>query len=227
MIIADMRFPEKVKKNLGKIGRLVQFSAPGIVYDSISGHPDIFLCHTPAGLVAAPNTPEKILSEIKKAFLRLIAGNEPVGYSYPSSARYNAFVCGSYLIHNTELTDSAILQQMSGSQIILVKQGYTRCNLVSAGDLFITSDRGIEKSLKGWNKEVFFVDPKPILLPGQKNGFFGGCAGYFNKRLYIAGGTGFFAEGAALKQALAIKGIELVELYDGPLWDGGGIFFET
>jgi len=227
LIIADARFPEAVKKKLETFGSLVCFSAPEIVYDSLSGHPDIFLCQTPSGLIAAPNTPKRIIDGIKKFKTKLITGTLPVGRTYPASARYNAFVGENLLIHNTAITDHSILQSTLGHQVIRVKQGYARCNLVSAGNLFITSDRGIEKAMHETGRDVFFVDPAVILLPGQKNGFFGGCAGYFNHRLYIAGNSGFFGEGPLLKQALEKRGIELIELYDGPLWDGGGIFFVT
>lgn len=227
LIIADARFPAEIKKNLEAVGRLVPFSTQGIVYDAISGHPDIFLCQTPTGLVAAPNTPDTILAELRKPDINLVMGEEPVGRVYPASARYNAFVGEDCLIHHTAITDSAILRTTKGLRVIKVKQGYTRCNLVSAGSLFITSDRGIEKTLSKAGVEVFFVDPTVIHLPGQRHGFFGGCAGFFNQRLYIAGSVRYFNEGPALRNVLEVRGIELVELYDGPLWDGGGIFFVT
>ncbi|HSV77221.1 MAG TPA: hypothetical protein VLH37_09355, partial [Bacteroidales bacterium] len=100
LIIADARFPAEIKKNLEAVGSLVPFSTQGIVYDAISGHPDIFLCQTPTSLVAGPNTPETILLVLRKAEINLVMGEEPVGRVYPASARYNAFVGEDCLIHH-------------------------------------------------------------------------------------------------------------------------------
>jgi hypothetical protein len=50
LIIADARLPERVLKNLERYGEVLPFASQGIVYDSISGHPDIFLCQTPNAL---------------------------------------------------------------------------------------------------------------------------------------------------------------------------------
>jgi len=223
LIIADARFPERVLKNLEQFGQVLPFASQGIVYEAISGHPDIFFCQTPGALVAAPNTLAGILNKVKKTGINLVLGRLPVGSAYPDSARYNAFVGSGCLVHRPEITDPAIADQLKGMKTISVAQGYSRCNLVEAGGLFITSDRGIEKALRKAGKETFYVEPAPIKLPGQKNGFFGGCAGVYQNHLLLAGSVKHFPEGPALKESLKNKGVEIVELYDGPLWDGGSI----
>lgn len=225
LIIADARFPERVLKNLERTGEVLPFASQGIVYDSISGHPDIFLCQTPNALVAAPNTPQEILNQIRKSGANVVTGLQSVGSSYPASAIYNAFSASGILVHSKGLTDAVILENSEGLKKIDVKQGYTRCNLVEAGGLFITSDRGIEKALQKAGKETFFVDTASIHLPGQKHGFFGGCAGVHHNQFFLAGSISCFPEGPALIQNLAKRGIELVELCNGPLWDGGSIYF--
>jgi hypothetical protein len=223
LIIADARFPERVLKNLERFGQVLPFASRGIVYEAISGHPDIFFCQTPGAVVAAPNTPAGILNQIKKTRINLVMGKLPVGDAYPESARYNAFIGSDCLVNRPGITDHAITDQTKGLKAIAVAQGYTRCNLVEAGGLFITSDRGIENALKRAGKETFFIDPSPIKLPGQKHGFFGGCAGNQNNILFLAGSLKHFPEGPALKESLKNKGIEIAELYDGALWDGGSI----
>ncbi len=225
LIIADARFPERVLKTLERYGEVLPFASQGIVYEAISGHPDIFLCQTPNALVAAPNTPAEILNQIVKSGVMVAKGQQPVGASYPASAMYNAFSGSGLLVHRKRLTDPAILQNSEGLKKVDVKQGYTRCNLVEAGGLFITSDRGIETALKNAGKETFFVDPSLIQLPGQKHGFFGGCAGVHQNQFFLAGSVKHFPEGPSLIQHLEKRDIELVELYDGPLWDGGSIYF--
>jgi hypothetical protein len=225
LIIADARLPERVLKNLERYGEVMPFASQGIVYDSISGHPDIFLCQTPKGLVVASNTPAETLNQIVKSGATVATGQQPVGVSYPASAIYNAFSGSELLVHSKDLTDSIIIKKSEGLKKVDVKQGYTRCNLVEAGGLFITSDRGIEKELQKAGKDTFFVDPSLIQLPGQKHGFFGGCTGVHKNILFLSGSLKHFPEGPELIENLEKRGIELVELYDGPLWDGGSIYF--
>jgi hypothetical protein len=93
------------------------------------------------------------------------------------------------LIHNLKITDPVILQVHSGKKHIHVSQGYTRCNLMALDDKsFITSDRGIEKTLKCRRTPMCcFVDPAPVILKGQKHGFFPGCCGVLDKNVLITG----------------------------------------
>ena len=91
------------------------------------------------------------------------------------------------------------------------------------GEKFITSDVGIFKQLKKNNLDVLFVEPKGIILKGFKNGFFGGCCGVENNRVFIAGSLSYFPEGGKINKFL--DGFEIIELYDGPLLDVGSIFF--
>jgi hypothetical protein len=127
--------------------------------------------------VAASNTPAETLNQIVKSGATVVTGQQPVGASYPASAIYNAFSGSGCLVHSKDLTDSCNSKNQKALKKVDVKQGYTRCNLVEAGGLFITSDRGIEKELQKAGKETFFVDPSLIQLPGQKHGFFGGLHG--------------------------------------------------
>ena len=223
-IIADARLPAEVLTNLQSHGRLLVLSTQHITYDAISGHPDIFFCRTPDKLIAAPNAPGELLGILKDA-VDIHIGEKPVGSLYPDSATYNAFVNQSYIIHNLTYTDAVILHQCAAWRPLYVGQAYTRCNLVEVADLYITSDKGIEKVLRKERLDVFFIDPKSIILPGQAHGFFGGCAGTNDRMFFLAGCCDHFPEGHALKAELKQRGVELIELYDGPLVDGGSILF--
>ncbi len=225
LILADARFPEGVKKGLRRYGEVVPFASTGIVYEAISGHPDIFFCKTPAGLVAAPNTPPGILKKIHDAGVKMVVGELPVGATYPESARYNAFAGSSCFVHRQGLTDRRIMENTKGLTTIFVEQGYTCCNLTEAGGLFITSDRSIENALRMAGKEILYIDPTVVKLPGQKHGFFGGCTGFHKDILFVVGSARHFPDGTTLLEKLMGRGIEVCELYDGPLWDGGSILF--
>ena len=59
LILLTAKCPKLQKKNWQPYGEIVEFATEGITYEAISGHPDIFFCPTPAGLIVAPNLPEK------------------------------------------------------------------------------------------------------------------------------------------------------------------------
>ena len=242
LIIIDKRIPEEAKQTLASYGELLEFATRGITYNAISGHPDIFFCQTPRGLIVAPNTPAEFLRQLKFRNIPYTPGEKPVGSKYPGTARYNAVVTDNYLIHNTSVTDPSILNSTltfipshsflrpSPYSILRspysIRQAYTRCNLIALGeDHFITSDRGIEKALISNNLEVLYVSPKGIMLPGFPNGFFGGCCGVWEDKLFITGSLNHYSEGDKVRQFSRRAGFRVIELYDGPLFDGGGILF--
>jgi hypothetical protein len=222
LIIADERMPMQAKARLEDFGDIIWLSSKEITYDAISGHPDIFFCNTPGGLVYAPNTPFTVVQKIAARAINLIKGNFPLGSLYPATAHYNAFLNTSFLIHNTTVSDKAILESSYGLERIHINQGYTRCSLVEAGGLFITADHGIEKVLNHHGLETFLIDQSKVRLQGFDHGFFGGCTGIWKNKLFIIGNLRDYNN---LAQLLKSRNIEIVELYDGPLWDGGSIIF--
>lgn len=233
LILVDNRIPAPVKDRLRSFGDLLEFGTSGITYAAISGHPDIFFCQTPFGLVVAPNTPAYYLEQLDAHQIQWFPGRFPVGEKYPRTSPYNAVVSQNVLIHALEYTDPVIrdmafsIDSDSGSTMLVnVKQGYTRCNLILLNtSTAITSDKGIEKVLKSRSFEVLFVSPESILLPGFANGFFGGCCGIHENQFFISGSLKYHPEGVIIRNYLQEYGISTIELYEGPLFDGGGIFF--
>lgn len=226
LIIADKRLPEAVKANLSEYGKMIEMESSGIVYEAISGHPDIFLCQDEHALIVAPNTPQNITDQLVKNHLTFSYGEKNLGQKYPETARFNAVITENLLIHNLKITDQEIIKVAENKEKIHVEQGYTRCNLISLHERgFITSDKSIETVLLKSGKNVLFADPSEILLPGFKNGFFGGCCGINENLLFVAGSLLFLNNGDQIKAFAENYGFEIIELYDGPLIDGGGIFF--
>ncbi len=225
-IILDNRLPESAKKNLGKYGDLLSIQTNGITYDAISGHPDIFCCKTNDNLIIAPNLPLQIKKTIVDSNIAFIEGEQPIGNKYPETAKYNAVCTDELLIHNFRYTDVMITRNYEDVELIHVDQGYTRCNLIPLPEnKFITSDHGIERVLKRYNLDVLFVDPIEIILPGMKHGFIGGCCGIFEDKLFLSGRLKYYSDGEKMKKYVQDAGIEIIELYDGPLFDGGSILF--
>lgn len=224
VVIADHRIPVAASLSLSEYGHLITVGSSHIVYDAISGHPDIFFCKTADELIVAPNTPIALVDSLKSEQIKLKIGRLPLGNSYPQTAHYNAVVTPNFLIHNKKYTDKTILDACQQLEIIDVKQAYCRCNTLSLRDnKFIVSDKGIEKALLEKGCGVLFIDPKEILLPGFDHGFIGGCAGVYQNTVFFIGSLENHTQGNAIKSFLS--GYEIVELYAGKLFDGGGLVF--
>ncbi len=226
LILLDRKMPEAAKEKLAAYGEIVELATEGITYEAISGHPDIFFCPTPAGLIVAPNLPEKYFSILDQNSISYIKGSLPVGCDYPETARYNTLVTNKFIIQNPAGSDPTIRLLNPEIEIIPSKQGYVRCNLIALqNDSFIASDRGIEKSLIQCKLEVLFVNPTSVKLDGFKHGFFGGTCGLLDNKLFVCGSLKYFKEKDLIESFVAQAGISIIELYDGPLVDVGTIIF--
>jgi len=226
MIIIDKKSPLEAKEHLAKIDILMEVETSGIVYEAISGHPDIFFSQIGTQLIVAPNLPESYFQKLKDEKISFVLGEEPVGEKYPASSKYNVVADDDYLIHNFRNTDSVITQLVDDMDLIQVDQGYTRCNLIPLGyKHYITSDKGIERTLKRYDVEVLYVDPEGIRLSGYKHGFIGGCAGIKGKQIFFMGSLDHLKNSQEIKEFLKTQNFEVIELYKGPLFDGGSIIF--
>ena len=226
LIIIDARIPEEAKRILNKIGLVYELKTEGVVYDSIMGHPDIFLFQMNDLVILAPNAPISLSTVLKKERITFLKGNSNLSDKFPGTVFYNAVFTKNFLIHKKGLTDSCILHETKQKQFIDVGQAYTRCNLLELPDgSFITSDKGIKKALSEKDIEVHYFTSDDVLLEGQDHGFLGGCMGVMNNTIYMIGNLNFYKEGDRLRQLILSKNIKLVELYNGPLVDGGGLFF--
>jgi len=224
LILADNRIPEQAKYNLELYGNVLYLESHEITYSSISAHPDIFFCKVDDTLVIAPNISPEYQIKLKELNVQFTKGVKLVGEKYPETVPYNGVITDNYAIGNTNFMDQHIKDLAVNREIIHVNQGYTRCNLIPLkNDRFITSDKGIEKVLLKYGLDVLFVDPEGVLLPGFKNGFIGGTCGVWQNKIFFIGSLQHFPKGQKVRDF--IRDMEIVELYDGPLFDGGSLIF--
>ena len=224
LVIIDKKIPEKAKEKLKAYGNLLELETSGITYEAISGHPDIFFHPIDDKLVVAPNTPEKYIAVLKKNGVNLVMGEQAVGEKYPASSAYNAVSTSNLLIHNFRNTDAVITRLSEDADLIHVDQGYTRCNLLPLDDEhFITSDEKIKRVLDRFVRDCLYVNPDGILLEGFKHGFFGGCCGIHGHKVFITGSLKHYPDGEIARHYLSSLKYEIIELYDGQLFDGGSI----
>jgi hypothetical protein len=223
LIFIDARAPQQAKEALEKYGEVVDFITSDICYDAIAGHPDIFMFQHPGGLVVAPNLPPEYKNRLIAHGVKFKTGIMPVGSIYPATAAYNALYTTQGILHNQYIIDEVVAG--SHAMVIHCRQGYVRCSTVLIGETFITSDKGIEKELLAIDCKVLYVNPQNIALQGVKYGFFGGCLGVYSKKVYFCGAIKYLEGNKILANQIENEGFELIELYQGPVTDVGGIFF--
>jgi hypothetical protein len=229
LILVDKKLPELAKSKLALFGELIELKTSGITYEAISGHPDIFFFQDTQTnrVIAAANLPNEYSLILSANGIGFESGETMVGKTYPATAHYNAVLSKSYFIHNKKITDKRIYNSLlEATEIISVKQGYTRCNLLPLkDDCFICSDHGIYKRLTEKKAKVLYVDPREVILPGFTHGFFGGACGIHENRVFISGSLKYIKDGNKVRDFLKAMNYEVIELYDGPLFDAGSILF--
>lgn len=228
VVIYDARMPRAAIEALNYYATAIPISTQGITDDILSGHPDVFACDA-LGIVA-PNMPLEVRESMNKAGVVYKCGCRLVGAGKYNNAHYNAVVSEHYLLHHIACTDDAILSACDKvtepKQHINVKQSFARCTTIALRhDSFITSDEGVYKALCNAGVQAMYVEGRQILLPGASYGFIGGCMGVYESTLYVTGSLKYLYSGSELAYYVHNRGYDIVELYDGPLYDGGSLSF--
>ncbi|MDR1761200.1 MAG: hypothetical protein LBR55_01995 [Bacteroidales bacterium] len=231
LCIVDSRAPQTALERLAQEFTVVPFRTQGITYEAISCHPDVFLFQHNNKFIIAPNTPQEYKDLFRSHGVAYSEGATLVDESLQHSVAYNCVATPELLFHKNHMTDPEIirhcgLDEKGGSTFIHVPQAYTRCSMIALSNrAVITSDKGIAQVLERRNFDVCYIDPHEIALPPYPYGFIGGCMGIVNKHIYITGSLDYCSDGEKLRQFVKKHMYTLVELYDGALYDGGGIFF--
>jgi len=225
--IIDSRSQNDVINNLREyVEDLFEFETYGITHNSISGHPDIFIYQDNNQLVIAPNAPVGLFEFLENHNITYVRGKKEVGGELPNSVQYNCLSTPDFLFHKSGYTDPAILEINKAKEFILLPQPYTRCSLVHLYENnYLTSDRGIERVLIEKGLSCFYFNPEEITIRDHDNGFIGGTVGIEGKRIFFNGNVELHADGQQLKEHLLNLGLEIVNLSDEYLYDGGCIFF--
>lgn len=224
--IIDKRTSSEIKRNLKKhVKDIFELSSEEVTYNSISGHPDIFLFQDENKLVIAPNTPKKLINFLDKKNINYTNGKKTVGKSLDDSVLYNCLSTEKYFFCKKNKPDISIQKRCSGKIFIDLPQSYARCSMFAIDDKIITSDMGIVKVLATTNLDCFYFNPSEIRIIDHKNGFVGGTMGMVDNKVFFLGNLLKHNDGKALYKYITDLGKEVVCLDDDYLYDGGGIFF--
>ncbi len=227
LAIIDARSSKEAKENLSKyVDDILFFETSEITYNSISGHPDIFIFQNNDNLIIAPNSPNQLFRFLKKYEIKFQIGNIHVDDSFENSVKYNCVASDNYLLHKIGFTEDLILKNNTDKTFINFPQAYTRCSMIHLyDDIFISSDLGIKKVLDSNNIKNFYFSPEDIQIFDHKNGFFGGTCGVSGNKIFFNGNIDKHKDGRTFRIFLENLNFEIICLHQDFLYDGGGIFF--
>ena len=182
-----------------------------LMENSISAHPDIFMCKMGVNINAPIATAMK---------------NE-LSNGYPGNIAFNAACTGKYFIHNLKYTNERVLRAAKEMGMILVDvaQGYTKCSIViTSEDSMITYDEGIAKACSRYKDlEVLLVKPGFVKLDGYKYGFLGGTSGLISDEVIFNGDLSVHPDFEKIKSFIANHNLKCKWFPEYELTDIGSI----
>jgi len=187
---------------------IVEIKSSNQVYESISSHPDIFMC---------------------KINGKMIMSENDLGYSYPDNVKYNGVQIGKYFIHNLNYTASKLMYAVKASNLkpVHVTQGYTKCNIVAVNEnSIITSDEGIKKALVPLGLEVLLISVGSVNLKGFSYGFLGGSSGRVGDSIIFNGNLSEHPDYLKISDFILSRGLKLKYFKEYELEDIGSIIEE-
>ena len=142
---------------------------------------------------------------------------------YPADISLNALALGKKLFCLQKHTSGLVKENFS--EIINVKQGYTRCSTcVLKDNCIITADMTIKKAAESSGVEVLLIKEGGIILEGMSCGFIGGASfcDFEEKKLFFFGEIKKHTDYEKIKKIAGAYGIEIICLSQDRLTDYGG-----
>lgn len=196
------------------------------VLRSLRYHADMQISFVePGKAVCAPECYQYYKSALMNCDCEIMAGDTILSCNYPGDIAYNIIVAEKTAIHNFRYTDPKILNFISSKKCVNVSQGYTACTLCMINEnAFITSDRGIKRTLVGLGADVLLIDDSQIRLKGFEHGFFGGASVMLSENILAVNGNVMnLSDGCAVCNFCAGYGVDVISLSDEYVTDVGSI----
>ena len=145
---------------------------------------------------------------------------------YPKDVLFNAAPVGDRLICRRDSTSKAILGSYSESEIIDVRQGYSKCATLTVGDNgVVTADMSVAKAAERAGLSVLRIESHGVRLEGYDCGFIGGATGDDGEHILFCGDLFLHPEGDIIADFCRRHGREPISLSDEPLYDYGTLMF--
>ena len=218
---ADKRIFDALSKDGHKVIPLAPFSA---LDHPVSSHADMLLCAVDDTVFVHKDYPCEI-----KGFDNVIKVDEEISSKYPYDVLLNICTVGKNAFCNTKFASKTVLEHLksNGYSIHHVSQGYAHCSTMTVSEnAIITADTGIAKEAQKASLDVLVISSGYISLLPYEYGFIGGSCALCEDKIYICGSLRYHPEGERILKFCQERGRKVIELFDAPLTDIGGILFK-
>ncbi len=222
--IIDPRMPKKAKEKLKRLNfHIVEVPLHKKLAKPVRGHVDMMLFKYADRVIYEPCL-EDIAGLLRLNGYNCIKGEAIISPDYPKDIIYNACAIDSCIIHYK----GKVVKDIKGlkARHILIRQGYARCSIIPIDKRHIvTFDKNIKAAWEKNGGEALLVREGYVRLPGYKAGFIGGASGVDGRRVFFVGRLNTHPDGPDIRDFINGLGKDIIELYDGPLYDVGTVCF--
>ena len=222
--LINEHLPTEIRRALSVYGEPIPLPSWHALPIPVCAHPDMLAAKIGRSLLVHADYLEgrAVLDRIGIPYL---LSHAPVGKAYPEDIRVNCLAAEKFFLSNEKYIsrEALALAEEQGLQRIHVKQGYAKCSCACAGNAIATMDRGIAKTVNSVDADVLLLKPSVIGIETYDTGFIGGASVLLNeKTLGFFGKIENFEGYPALAAFFGERGIQLISLGQGPLFDYGG-----
>lgn len=229
IMIVDSRYADIAKTAWGHLWEIVPSVACDFLASPVSCHPDMVLFKTAANeFICAPNCFSEYQQRLSSYGINLICGKKQLRSNYPEDIAYNILKVKDFALGRFSDTDEVLLKHLSdnGIKMISVKQGYSKCSVLSFESCAITADESLYNALCECNIDVLKIPCGEIALTGYDYGFIGGASGENSRgEIFFFGDLRSVSFGNEIKAFLISKGKTIYEIEGLQLTDVGTIMF--
>ena len=224
LVLVSGEYPEMAER-LRKLGiDTVATIADTRLPAPIQWHPDMQACTIGGKMIVLKNN--LLSGRLKECGILAEETFDVPGQSYPKDVLCNVLAWNKWALGNAETADKAVLLSAKRLKAVWlnVKQGYAACATALINEQSaITADKGIADKLERISMQVLRISPGAIRLPGYPYGFIGGCCGKLAPDLMaFTGSLDSHPDGREIRNFLAVRGVQALELMEGELLDTGG-----
>ncbi len=226
--IIDRNMRQSCIQHLRKIDSEIYFSQNyDKIYYPVNTHPDIQIHFVNPRTAFVPPELFEYYKNTLPSFIDLRTGAQYLGGTYPSNVAYNVARIGKYVILNKKTVDKNILNYYieNGFTLINVKQGYTKCNICTDGEIAVTEDEGIYSALCENGIKTLKIPAGSVRLEGFDYGFIGGASGVFKDKILLCGEIKNKEILNQIKSFFNTNGAEIIIIDKEELTDYGSILY--
>lgn len=222
-VFVDGNMPKSLTQKLVENGHSIIKTIPHPnLNTSLSTHPDMQVRFLEEDEIVC----DKLLYDYYSSLgiEKLYSSDSAISETYPEDVKLNFVVLKNTFIHKLSATDTFVLNyfETRGYEMIDVRQGYTKCNLLIGKNSLITSDTDIYKKLKS-KFNILLISHGDIELSGYNYGFIGGTSGLVDGRLYLTGTLNEHKSGKKILDFLNESGEDVEFLSQNKISDYGSI----